>query len=151
MLESSGLSGSSRSVSPSEESTGVLITATPRRTLRVLVVDEDGAEAFAVALRLDGHDVVVAHDGEAAMARCQERPPELVLLDIELSGGLDGYEVARRLRQHPCVRAACLVAVTGLSRQEDRRRAFEAGFDLYLLKPVDPAELRELAQMVCGA
>jgi CheY-like chemotaxis protein len=123
------------------------------RTLRVLVVDdhEDGAEAFAVALRLDGHDVFVVHDGEAAMARYQETTPDLVLLDIELAGALDGYEVARRLRQNPCVRAACLVAVTGLGMQEDRRRAFEAGFDLYLLKPVDPKELRELAHTVRGA
>ena len=128
-------------------------TATPRRTLRVLVIDdhEDGAEAFAVALSLDGHEVVVAHDGEAAMARCQERAPDLVLLDIALTGGLDGYELAHRLRHHPCVRKACLVAVTGLGMEEDRRRAFEAGFDFYILKPVDPTQLRELALTVCGA
>jgi CheY-like chemotaxis protein len=129
------------------------MTTPPLRPLRVLVVDdhEDGAETFAVALRLDGHEVVVAHDGEAALARCQERAPDLVLLDIELAGSLDGYEVARRIRHHPCVRRACLVAVTGLGMEEDRRRAYEVGFDFYILKPVDPTQLRELALTVSGA
>jgi CheY-like chemotaxis protein len=129
------------------------MTTPPPRPLRVLLVDdhEDSAEAFAVALRLDGHEVVVANDGEAAMASCQQRAPDLVLLDIELTGGVDGYEVARRMRHHPCVRRACLVAVTGLGMEEDRRRAFEVGFDFYILKPVDPTELRELALTVGNA
>src|SRR5688572_25863768 len=129
MLESSGLSrGDAAAVTRRFQGVPqMLVSTTTPRPLRVLVVDdhEDGAETFAAALRLDGHEVVVAHDGEAAMARCQERAPDLVLLDIALSGGLDGYELARRLRHHPCVRRACLVAVTGLGMEEDRRRAFE--------------------------
>ena len=118
--------------------------------LRVLVVDdhEDGAEALALALRLDGHDVLVVHDGEAALTRGREHAPEMVLLDLDLPGEIDGYEVARRLRHAPRVARACLVAVTGLSTPEHRRRAHEAGFDLFLLKPVDPRDLRELAATV---
>ena len=128
------------------------MTVAAPRALRVLVVDdhEDGAEMLAVALRLDGHDVAVAHDGPTALERCHDCPPELVLLDLHLGGGLDGCEVARRLR-HRGLAAACLVAVTGLGTAEHRRRAAEAGFDMFLLKPVDPAELRELALAVGSA
>jgi two-component system CheB/CheR fusion protein len=129
------------------------MTAASQRPLRVLIVDdhEDGAEMLAVALRLDGHDVAVAHDGQTALERCRDGPPELVLLDLHLGGPLDGCEVARRLRGQHALRAACLVAVTGLGTPEDRRRAAEAGFDMYLLKPIDPAELRELALAVGSA
>ncbi|HVR72420.1 MAG TPA: response regulator [Vicinamibacteria bacterium] len=129
-----------------------MTVATPR-ALRVLVVDdhEDGAEVLAVVLRLDGHDVQVAHDGEGALERCAARPPELILLDLNLGGELDGCDVARRLRRQEGVRAACLVAVTGHGTSEHRRRASEAGFDMFLLKPIDPAELRELALTVGSA
>jgi CheY-like chemotaxis protein len=121
--------------------------------LRVLVVDdhEDGAEALAVALQLDGHDVRVVHDGQSALAGCRDRAPDMVLLDLDLAGGLDGYEVAQRLRRLPHLTRACLVAVTGLGTQDHRRRAHECGFDLFLLKPVDPRELRELAATVGNA
>jgi CheY-like chemotaxis protein len=121
--------------------------------MRVLVVDDhvDGAEALAVSLRLEGHDVQVAHDGPTALADCLRRAPEMVLLDLDLADGLDGYEVARRLRMIPQLARACVVAVTGLGRQEDRRRAHDAGFDFFLLKPVDPRELQELARAVAGA
>jgi DNA-binding response OmpR family regulator len=121
--------------------------------LRVLIVDdhEDGAEMLAVALRLDGHDVAVAHDGMTALDLCVERAPGLVLLDLHLGGELDGCEVARRLRRRGGLSDACLVAVTGLGTAEHRRRAAEAGFDMFLLKPVDPAELRELALAVGSA
>jgi DNA-binding response OmpR family regulator len=121
--------------------------------LRVLVVDghEDCAEALAVPLRLDGHQVEVAHDGEDAMRRCQEMSPDLVLLDTALTGAEGGYAVASRLRRHPCAAAACLVAVTGLGTLEDRRRAWEVGFHFFLLKPVDPRELCELARAIAEA
>lgn len=128
----------------------MLKTVAAHRPLRVLVVDDhaDGAEMLAMLLRLEGHEVQVVLDGQAALERCRVCPPELVLLDIQLSGDLDGYEVARRLRRGPTGATACLVAVTGHGTQEDRRRASEAGFDILLLKPVDPAELRELAGVV---
>jgi CheY-like chemotaxis protein len=125
----------------------------PARALRVLVVDdhEDAAEALAVAMRLDGHQVRVAHDGLNAMLRCREAHPDLVLLDVALEGSDAGYDVARNLRQDPCMADACLVAVTGLGTMQDRRRAWEAGFDFFLLKPVDPRELCELARAIADA
>ena len=121
--------------------------------VRVLVVDDhvDGAEALALALQLEGHDVRIAHDGEGALAGCREHSPEMVLLDLDLAGGLDGYEVARRLRRIPQLARACVVAVTGFGSGDHRRRAHEAGFDFYLLKPVDPRELRELARTVADS
>lgn len=131
----------------------MLMPAARQRTLRVLIVDdhEDGAEMLAVALRLDGHDVMVAHDGQTALERCDDGRPELVLLDLHLGGSLDGCEVARRLRGHHGLSATCLVAVTGMGSEEYRRRAAEAGFDMFLLKPVDPTELRELALAIGSA
>jgi CheY-like chemotaxis protein len=133
--------------------TAMAMSVAGARTLRVLVVDDhvDGAEMLAVVLRLDGHHVDVAHDGLAALESCRACPPDLVLLDLDLGGGLDGCEVARRLRQQTALASACLVAVTGLGSPEHRRRAAEAGFDLFLLKPVDPAELRELALAIGSA
>jgi CheY-like chemotaxis protein len=123
------------------------------RTLRILLVDDhaESAEALALVLKLDGHDVHLANDGERALVDCRELAPDLVLLDIALAGADNGYDVARRLRQDPSLSAACLVAVTGLGTVEDRRRAWEAGFHFFLLKPVDPRELRELARAIADA
>lgn len=121
--------------------------------VRVLVVDDhvDGAEALALSLRLEGHDVHVVHDGRAALADGREHEPQMVLLDLDLAGGMDGYEVARRMRVIPQLAHACVVAVTGLGTAEDRRRAHEAGFHFFLLKPVDPHELQALARAVADA
>jgi CheY-like chemotaxis protein len=126
---------------------------TAARALRILVIDdhEDAAEALAVAMRLDGHYVRIARDGENAVHDCQEMSPDLVLLDVALAGTDSGYEVARRLRQDPCTASACMVAVTGLGTLQDRHRAWEAGFDFFLLKPVDPRELSELARAIADA
>ena len=110
---------------------------------RVLLVDDnaDAAEALAVALTLDGHTVAVAHDGPQALALAPLFRPELVLLDIGLPG-LNGYEVARRLRAMPGGDRLQLVAITGWGQAEDRQRARAAGFDLHLTKPVDQERLR---------
>jgi len=118
--------------------------------VRVLVVDddEDGAEAMAMVMKLAGHEVAVAHDGERAVEQASRLAPELVFLDLTLAGLLDGYDVARRLRNAPVSARLRLVAVTGSGRPEDRQRAREAGFDLFLTKPVDPALLRDLALVV---
>ena len=113
---------------------------------RVLVVDDnrDAANTLADLLRLWGHEVVLAFDGNEALMRASENRPEMVLLDIGLPG-LDGYQVAERLRKEsPEGRVLLLVALTGLGQQEDRARAMEAGFDHHLTKPVNPAKLREL-------
>jgi signal transduction histidine kinase/ActR/RegA family two-component response regulator len=111
----------------------------------VLVVDDnrDLAESLAQVLRLWGHDVSVAYDGAAALEAAKTHPPEVVLLDIGLPI-LDGYQVARRLRQQRGLERARIVAVTGYGREEDRQKAREAGFDVHLVKPVDPKDLQEL-------
>jgi len=109
---------------------------------RVLVVDDnvDAAESSAFLLRFAGHEVEVAHDGEAALSAVRNFRPELVLLDIGLPG-LNGYEVARELRSRPEGEGVILAAVTGYGQDDDRRRARDAGFDYHLTKPLDPETL----------
>src|SRR5262249_2870241 len=119
---------------------------TPETTSRrVLVVDDnvDAAEGVAVLLRLWGHHVRVAHTGPAALQAAEEFQPEVVVLDIGLPG-MNGYEVARRLRQDPRSGGAVLIAVTGYGKEDDRRRSEGAGFDHHLTKPVEPDKLRQL-------
>ena len=112
---------------------------------RVLVVDdnEDVGREPGDAAAAAGHEVRVAHDGPAALAQADEFGPDVVLLDIGLPG-MDGCEVARRLRAPAAGREALLVAVTGCGQDEDRRRSREAGFDHHLVKPADLRVLDEL-------
>jgi PAS domain S-box-containing protein len=109
---------------------------------RILVVDDnvDAAASLELLLRSLGHETRVAHDGHAALRLTEEFSPDVVLLDIGLPG-LDGYEVAQRLRELKKRRAFRVVAVTGWGQEADRKRAAEAGFDLHLVKPVELAEL----------
>jgi signal transduction histidine kinase len=108
-----------------------------RRPLRVLVVDDnvDGAESLAKLLGLIGHEVRVAYDGPEALEVAAEFRPEVVVLDVGLPRGMDGYEVARRLRARPGTETAVLVAVTGYGGQEERAR--RSGFAAHFVKPVD--------------
>jgi two-component system CheB/CheR fusion protein len=112
------------------------LTAGPAKS-RVLVVDDnvDGADSLAILLRLDGHEVSLAHDGLAALDLAEAFRPEVILLDIGLPG-MDGYEVAKRLRTRHETKNTVLVAVTGYGRDEDRSRSRDAGFDHHLVKPV---------------
>ena len=105
---------------------------------RVLVVDdnEDAIETLQTLLESLGATVAVAGNGREALAQFERFAPDAVLLDIGMPG-MDGYEVARRIRALPAGAAASLVAVTGWGQQEDVRRCFEAGFDHHLVKPVD--------------
>jgi CheY-like chemotaxis protein len=109
---------------------------------RVLVVDDnrDAADSLAMMLQLGGHEVQVAHDGPGALALAPRFMPDVVLLDIGMPG-LNGYEVAERLRRDETLRDALLVAVTGWGQEEDKSRALAAGFDQHLTKPVDPPQL----------
>jgi DNA-binding response OmpR family regulator len=118
---------------------------------RILVIDDsnEAAESLALLLRLHGHDVRVAHDGPAGLAEADAWPPEVVLLDIGLPGGMDGYETARRLRAHRG-ESVRLVALTGCSDAEDDQRAQTAGFDLYLVKPAELADLRRAVAVSRG-
>jgi PAS domain S-box-containing protein len=115
----------------------------PRR--RILVVDDnqDAANSLAVLLRLAGHEVRSAYDGATALALAADFRPALVLLDIGMPE-MDGYTVARRLRENAELGPLVLVALTGWGQHEDRRRSKQAGFDHHLVKPVDPAMLVRL-------
>jgi CheY-like chemotaxis protein/anti-sigma regulatory factor (Ser/Thr protein kinase) len=115
-------------------------------SLRSLIVDDnlDAAESLAICLELEGHRTRRACDGKSALAVAAEFHPQVALLDIGLPG-MDGYELARCLRgQTNSGPPPLLVAVTGWGAEEDRRRAHEAGFDLHLVKPIDPAKLNRL-------
>ncbi|MEP6802029.1 MAG: PAS domain S-box protein [Acidobacteriota bacterium] len=107
------------------------------RTLRILVVDDsvDSAEGLARLLEMTGHAVRTAYDGPAALEAALTFRPAVVVLDIGLPG-MDGYEVARRLREQPEFKETLLVALTGYGHEEDRRRTAEAGFRHHLVKPV---------------
>jgi signal transduction histidine kinase len=113
---------------------------TPRR---MLIVDdnEDSARSMSTLQRLRGHETRTAFTGPDAVVAAAEFSPEVVLLDIGLPG-MDGYDVARHLRAMPALAGAFLVAMTGYGSDEDRAHAKEAGFDEYLVKPVDLDLLR---------
>jgi signal transduction histidine kinase/CheY-like chemotaxis protein len=132
---------------PSETATPVPAPDAPfaSRGLRVLVVEDnvDAAESLAALVRLWGHEVDVVHDGLTAIDAAREMRPEVVLLDIGLPG-LDGYQVARKLREDVGLDGTMLVAMTGYGQPEDRRRSREAGIHHHFVKPVEPFVLRTL-------
>jgi CheY-like chemotaxis protein len=112
----------------------------PRR--RVLIVDdnEDAANSLALILELGGHETASVYTAADALQRAAVFRPDVVLLDIGLPG-MDGYEVAQKMRELPGLRDIRLVAVTGYGRSDDRLRARDAGFDDHLTKPVEFAVL----------
>jgi CheY-like chemotaxis protein len=130
---------------------GDLMPNRSSRGARVLVVDDDpdSAESMARLLQHSGHEVDVALDGKTALQRARAKQPDVVLLDICMPG-MDGYEVARQLRAM-FQNKVQLVASTALGSEEDRKRCLEAGFDLHLVKPVDPTEVRNLVREVAFA
>jgi len=113
---------------------------------RVLVVEDnrDVAESVRELLELKGHEVIVAHTGPDAITLARARRPDVVLCDIGLPGGMSGFDVAQTLRGDPAFASVCLIAVTGYGQSDDRRRAHEAGFDMHLIKPIDPGVLDRL-------
>jgi CheY-like chemotaxis protein len=113
----------------------------------VLVVDDnlDAAESLGVLLRFLGADVEVVNDGQSALDVLSTFRPELVLLDIGMPG-MDGYEVAARIRALPEQRNVTLVALTGWGQSEDRERSHAAGFDRHLVKPIEIETLEALLQ-----
>jgi signal transduction histidine kinase len=121
--------------------------AAPSITLRrrILIADDnrDSAETLAALLRLEGHDVTSVHDGPVALSAFGEIKPDVALLDIGMPG-LTGYEVARRMRQSNSGASLTLIAITGWGQDIDKERAYAAGFDHHLTKPVDPHRLAEL-------
>jgi len=114
---------------------------------RILVADdnEDSAESLARYLRMSGNIVETANDGPSALRAAERFRAEVILLDIGMPG-MDGYAVARKIREEPWGGGVLLVALTGWGQAEDRRRSWEAGFDGHLVKPVRPESLDRLLQ-----
>jgi PAS domain S-box-containing protein len=112
-------------------------SVSPARLRRVLVIEDnvDAANSLRESLELSGHQVAVAHSGPQGIDRARELRPEVVLCDIGLPG-MDGYGVARALRSDPVLRSTFLVAVSGYALAEDLQRAYAAGFERHLSKPV---------------
>jgi signal transduction histidine kinase/CheY-like chemotaxis protein len=119
--------------------------------MRVLVVDDnrDAADSLGVLLGFLGYEATVAHDGASALRDIERVDPALVLLDLGMPE-MDGYEVARRVREQPRWRHVVLVALTGWGQEEDRLRSRDAGFDHHLVKPTDMHNLQELFAEVAG-
>jgi signal transduction histidine kinase len=118
--------------------------------LRILIVDDnmDSAESLALLMRMAGHEVRTAYEGLSAVAEARTFMPDVVVLDIGLPG-MDGYEVAHRLRQEPGGDRLMLLALTGYGQEEDRRRSREAGFDHHLVKPINLERFQELLESWC--
>jgi signal transduction histidine kinase len=127
------------------------VAAAPSRRMqplpdrRILIVDDsrDGGESLAILLRVLGAEVALAHSGRDALACVERYRPDVVLLDIGMPG-MDGYEVARRIRANPANRDMALIALTGWGQDEDRKRSVAAGFNHHLVKPADIEQLRQL-------
>jgi PAS domain S-box-containing protein len=123
--------------------------AHPANRRRILVVDDnaDAAETMAMLLEFSGHEVRMSYEGLAALETARAFRPHAVLLDIGLPG-IDGYEVARRMRGIEETKNAFLIAVTGYGKTEDRIKALTSGFNYHITKPVDPAELEIVIQSI---
>ena len=112
---------------------------------RVLIVDdnEDAAQSLALLVRSWGHEAVVATDGPSAISVAEKFTPQTALLDIGMPG-MNGYQLARHFRAAPRYADLHLVAMTGFGREEDRKAALAAGFDIHLVKPVGIEQLEAL-------
>lgn len=114
----------------------------------MLVVEDnaDAAQSLALFLHLHGYEAQIATDGPKALQSVRDCWPDAVLLDLSLPG-MDGYQVARRIREHsPIKNKPVLIAITGYGGSEDRRRSLEAGIDQHFIKPTDPEALIESLQ-----
>jgi CheY-like chemotaxis protein len=111
--------------------------------LRILVVDDHLPEALALLLQKRGHEVRIAEDAPHALQILQQFSPDVALVDIGLPG-MNGYDLARQIREQPQFRNLVLVAQTGWANEEDRLRSREAGFNYHLAKPINHARLREI-------
>ncbi len=117
----------------------------PRACRNILIVDDnhDSAHSLGMLLRLSGHKVETAYDGLSALERASKHPPDVILLDIGLPG-MNGLEVARKVRDDDQLKHLVLVALTGYGQEEDRQRSQMAGFDAHFVKPVELEQLQKL-------
>ena len=142
-LIADGVEQRPREVAPTREAIRVA------HRVRILIVDDniDAAESLGMLLQSAGHEVSLAHDGDAALTAALANPPQVVLLDIGLPL-LDGYEVAKRLRQKAGLSNVVIVAITGYGQASDRELSRRAGFDHHLLKPVDLTSVQNILDAV---
>lgn len=125
----------------------VRVEVEPTATVnRVLVIEDnpDTAESMRMLFAMTGHTVAIAHAGPAGLELARTFQPQVVVCDIGLPGGMDGYAVARAIRRDPALAGIRLIALSGYGQEEDRRRSREAGFDVHLVKPVDFGDLCRL-------
>ena len=130
------------------------VAARPVTQQRVLIIDDqaDAAVALRKLLQRAGHLVSIASDGQMGLDNARQFQPQVVLCDIGLPGGMNGYEVAAEFRRDSGLQSAYLVAVTGYGQEEDRRDAQAAGFDYHVTKPVSNDQLQQiLADRPCFA
>jgi PAS domain S-box-containing protein len=134
-----------KNVQPAPKELDDAATFVNSQSLRLLVVDDnvDAANSLAMLLEAIGHQVMVEHDSQSALERAKHESFDAYLLDIGLPG-MDGNELARRLRVLPKKERALLVAITGYGQQVDRERAIESSFDHYLVKPANPVKLAKV-------
>ena len=122
----------------------------PGRT-RVMVVDDnhEAAKILAIALDMFGAEAKVCHDGPSALTLLEQFHPQLIFLDIGMPG-MDGHEVARRIRAIPAHAKTRIIGLSGWGQEEVRRRSAEAGFDEHLVKPIDISGLQRLLASATG-
>jgi CheY-like chemotaxis protein len=118
-------------------------TATHARGVLIADDNADSARTLAMCLRIEGHTVCVAHDGEDALDMAETHHPDIALIDLSMPGK-DGYQVARELRSRPWATHTRLIAVSGWIGPEERARAHDAGFDAHITKPIDVDVLNRL-------
>jgi two-component system, chemotaxis family, CheB/CheR fusion protein len=130
---------------PAEQSPASLHGPAPGEARRVLIVDDnrDAADLLAALLRAEGHAVASAYSGEQALASAATFHPDIALLDLGMPQ-MNGYELARRIREEPWGRAVRLVALTGWGQADDRRRTLDSGFECHLVKPVALEDIHTL-------
>jgi PAS domain S-box-containing protein len=138
-----------RSVDSAQPDHAWELATAPSRSLKVMIVDdnEDVAQMLAMLVETLGHEVVVEHSSELALARARLEKPQVCLLDIGLPN-IDGNELARRLRAEPELKHSVLIAVTGYGQEHDRAHAREAGFNHHFVKPVDTNKLAQLLREI---
>ena len=121
-------------------------TGTQRNSLRILVVDDnvDAAESLRMVLEMLGHAATTVYLGHDAVGAAERWRPDVLLCDIDLPAGMDGYDVARSFRGHSSLRDVYLIALTGWGLEEDQQRSHAAGFHLHLTKPVFPDQLESV-------
>jgi len=120
-------------------------TASGPGEFAILIVDDnrDATDSMAMLLAMEGYDVRVAYDGPQALEAVRTARPDVMLLDLGLPG-MDGFQVAQRVRADPDNSSIVIVAVSGYGQEEHRSRSAQAGFDHHLVKPIEPAVVSEL-------